>query len=62
MNVVERGPVPIYEVTCPECKSRIEYRAVEVAWNHITCPVCGTGIWANTICPVRYEEDEDGLC
>lgn len=58
MIVTERKPVPIYEVICHECKSKIEYKASEVSWYHITCPVCGISLWANMICPVRYEEVE----
>lgn len=58
MNVVERKPVPIYQVTCFECKSKIEYKASEVYWCHITCPVCGTTLWAMTINPVRMEGEE----
>jgi len=56
MEVIERRPVPIYEVTCHECKSRIQYKASEVSLCHITCPVCGVSLWANTIKPVRMEE------
>ena len=59
MEVVNRKPVPIYEVTCPECKSIIHYKACEVAFCHITCPVCGFALWANTICPVAYEPLEE---
>ena len=40
MEVVERKPVPIYEVECYECHSKIRYKASEVSWCHITCPVC----------------------
>lgn len=58
MIVTEKKPVPIYEVECIECKSRIQYRASDVYYLHITCPVCGVSMWANTIMPVRYEEGE----
>lgn len=58
MIVVERKPVPIYEMTCHECKSRIQYKAAEVSLCHITCPVCGVTLWANTISPVRMEVEE----
>lgn len=59
MIVVEKKPVPIYEVKCDECMSRIQYRKSEVSiTSHIICPVCGMSIWANTIRPVRYEEGE----
>ena len=54
MIIVERKPVPIYEETCPECKSRIQYKASEVALCHINCPVCGISLWARTISPVKY--------
>lgn len=59
MNVVERKPVPIYQVTCFECKSKIEYKASEVSLCHITCPVCGMSLWALTIAPVRMEESDE---
>lgn len=55
MEVIEKKPVPIYEVVCDECKSKIQYKASEVSWYHITCPVCGVSLWANTIVPVRME-------
>ena len=59
MEVVDRKPVPIYEVECHECHSKIQYRAVDVAWCHITCPVCGVSVWASTIAPVRMEEAQE---
>lgn len=58
MEVVERKPVPIYEVTCYECQSKIRYKASEVYYGHIGCPVCGTSLWAMTIKPVCYQEAE----
>lgn len=58
MIVVEKKPIPIYEVTCCECKSKIQYRASEVYYCHITCPVCGMSLWANTSSPVRMENEE----
>ena len=58
MEIVDRKPAPVYEVVCPECKSTIRYKACEVAFGHITCPVCGLSIWANTVCPVAYESQE----
>ena len=61
MRVLDKKPVPIYTVICHECKSKIEYKAAEVSWCHITCPVCGVGVWANTICPERMDGgEEDG--
>lgn len=59
MKVVEKKSVPIYEVTCFECQSRIEYKASEVNNCHITCPVCGTLLWAMTVTPKRFEEVEE---
>lgn len=56
MTVVKRNPVPIYETVCPECASVIRYKACEVAWQHIECPVCESSVWANTICPVNFDE------
>ena len=58
MKIVKENGVPIYEVTCEECKSVIRYKACEVAWCHITCPVCGIALWANTVSPVAYESQE----
>lgn len=65
MKVVDKKPVPIYEVVCNECKSKIQYKASEVCMCHIICPVCGVSLWANKIAPVRYEwpeetEEQDG--
>lgn len=59
MKIVKANDVPIYEVTCEECKSVIRYKACEVVWCHITCPVCGIALWANTVSPVAYEPPED---
>ena len=57
MLVVEKKPVPIYEAECPECHSRIQYKASEVSFpSHIICPVCGVSVWASTINPVGWEE------
>lgn len=59
MKVIERKPVPIYEVACPECHSKIEYKKIEVHWTgYINCPVCGISVWASTVYPKRYELDE----
>ena len=59
MIVVDRKPVPIYEVECGECHSIIRYRAAEVSFgSYITCPVCGKSVWASTIKPVAMEETE----
>lgn len=56
MKVIDEKSIPIYMVECHECHSKIEYTAAEVAWYHITCPVCKVSLWANTICPVRMEK------
>ena len=56
MIVTEKNPVPIYEVVCFECKSKIQYKRSEISICHIQCPVCGVSLWADTIQPVRYEE------
>ena len=55
MEIIDKKPVPIYEVKCYECGSTIQYKAVDVHYAHITCPVCGVLLWAMTICPVRFE-------
>lgn len=47
MEVIDRKPVPVYEIKCLECRSTIRYRAREVKWEHLTCPVCGSLIWVN---------------
>lgn len=60
MTVIEKNPVPIYEAVCEECKSKIQYRKVEVHFTgYITCPVCGMGVWAPTLVPVRMETEHD---
>lgn len=60
MEVVERNPVPIYEVTCNECKSRLQYKKSEVHFTgYITCPVCGISLWASTVAPVEYRYDKE---
>lgn len=55
MKVIEKKPVSIYEVECHECKSKIQYKASEINWCHITCPVCGVSIWGTQISPVKME-------
>ena len=57
MIVIKRKPIPIYEVECFECKSKIQYKKSEVFNFHITCPVCGVSLWANTISPVKMENE-----
>lgn len=67
MEIIERKAVPIYESTCPECKSVLQYKRSEVSFTgYITCPVCGVGVWANTIKPAKYcdkthEEEQEEL-
>lgn len=61
MKVVDRKPVPIYEAECPECHSKIEYKASEVSFTGYTaCPVCGMRIWESTCYPVRMDSEENG--
>ena len=57
MFIVEKNPIPIYQVICHECKSKIQYKASEVHLCQITCPVCGMALWADTILPVRMEDE-----
>ncbi len=60
MRVVEKNPVPIYEVVCGECKSKIQYRKSEVSFTgYITCPVCGMVVWASTKTPVKMEIENE---
>lgn len=59
MDVIDKQPIPIYEVICDECKSKIRYKACEVFWCHISCPVCGVSLWAGTCCPVEYEPPKE---
>jgi len=58
MEIITAQPIPIYESKCPECKSIIRYKACEVAFCHITCPVCGISLWATTISPVTYKSPD----
>lgn len=59
MIVVDRKPVPLYEITCHECGSTFRYKASEVFLQHIDCPVCGISLWANASTPVAYEQTEE---
>ena len=56
MEIIKKNPVPLYESICPECGSVFRYKACEVSLLHITCPVCGSSVWANTISPVNFRE------
>jgi phage FluMu protein Com len=58
MQIVERKPIPLYEVVCFECGSKLRYQASEVNYCHITCPVCRTLLWAMTINPAGFEDAE----
>lgn len=55
MIVIDKKPVPIYEVECPECKSKIRYKKSEVHLVHITCPACGVSFWTYTVQPIPYD-------
>lgn len=55
MEIIKEQPIPFYEVTCSECRSVIRYKACEVNFCHITCPVCGVSVWADTVCPIMPE-------
>lgn len=35
MTIVEKKPVPIYESTCPECKSVFRYKKADVSLGFI---------------------------
>lgn len=59
MTIIERKPIPIYEVECFECKSKIQYKKSEVFTCHIQCPVCGVSLWANIIMPVKFESGDE---
>ena len=62
MQVIEKHPIPIYQISCPECKSVLRYKASEVCNLHITCPVCGVSMWAEGILPINMDENEDEVC
>lgn len=54
MIVVEKKAVPIYEIKCFECGSRIHYKRVDVSEGSINCPVCGVRNMAICLYPVNY--------
>ena len=58
MIVVEKKAVPIYELQCFECGSRIHYKRVDVSGEIINCPVCGVRNMAICLYPVNYVEME----
>ena len=55
MTVVDKRPVPIYEVECFECHSTIRYKKCEVSYGFISCPVCGVSISVFPLSPAFYE-------
>lgn len=59
MEVIEKGVVPMYELQCYECKSRIRYKASEVSWREIICPVCGMPNEADTNYPVNITKQKE---
>lgn len=61
MIVVEKKPVPLYEVECSECHSKIQYKKSEVIGCRIYCPVCGVYLWADTTTPIDKEEEETNV-
>jgi len=61
MKIIKKRPIPFYEVTCPECKSIIGYKASEVSWHHITCPVCKVLIWVNPIQSTMREQPKEDV-
>lgn len=58
MTVIERNPVPFYEVRCPECTSKIRFWASEVSYGQIQCPVCGIPVYVCASHPVGHELPE----
>ena len=61
MIVVDKKPVPLYEMECSECHSKIRYKKSEVIGCHIYCPVCGVYLWADTIIPIKEDEEETNI-
>ena len=60
MIIVDKKPVPLYELDCIECKSKIRYKKADVSWTgYLTCPICGVSNWAATVCPVAGEGTKD---
>jgi len=59
MEVVDRKPIPVYEVTCCECGSTIEYTRAETINCHIYCPICNTFLWAVPTVPKRYKDSNE---
>ena len=62
MKVIEKKPVPVYQVKRYECGSIIQYTAAEVHYGQIIyCPVCKVSLWASTNHHACYETDEETL-
>lgn len=59
MEVIERNIVPIYQLECYECKSKIRYKASEVSWCQIICPVCGMPNQADTTFPINIPKQKE---
>lgn len=58
MEVVERKTVPIYEIECIECKSKIRFQKSEVHSSYIKCPVCDVSQWVEATDPINLGEKE----
>lgn len=67
MIVIDKKPIPLYEVECNECGSKIQYKASEVNNCQIVCPVCGISNNASTIMACGYlkqdvnDEDKNAI-
>lgn len=59
MEVVDKKPIPVYEVTCWECGTTIEYTRAETINCHISCPICKTFLWAVPTVPKRYKDSNE---
>lgn len=47
MTIAKRK-LPIYEVECTKCKSKIQFRKANISFStYIICPACGKTIWAD---------------
>lgn len=60
MEVIDKRPVPIYEVECFECKSKIRYKKSEVSNSFISCPVCNMSLMVIPLHPVEYQYESEG--
>ena len=52
MEIIKENPVPIYELECNECHSVIHYQKSDAPYSMISCPVCGTLVFATGMNPV----------